>query len=228
MVKKFLVLGVSVAMLCSFTLQAEAGFSWGGIANKAANKAVDGIFSSGSKKKTENKAEKPKAEQPAAPDEDFVDEETGEKVKITYIEIDGTNPTAFVGELDPWPPHEFSERPAWFAKRTQVWSMTNGRLLAEYESISKWIEYAKANKLGLVEPDLSRSEEITDEIHERIEAVRKYSKYAADGEEEWMENYAAMPEYQRGVASNIKPLLEHGLELKIPASLLPGYHPERN
>ena len=226
--KKFLVLGVSVVMLCSFTLQAEAGFSWGGIANKVANKAVDGIFSSGSKKKTENKAEKPKAEQPAASDDEFVDEETGEKVKITYIEIDGTNPTAFVGELDPWPPHEFSERPAWFAKRTQVWSMTNARLLAEYESISKWIEYAKANKLGVVEPDLSRSEEITDEIHERIEAVRKYSKYAADGEEEWMENYAAMPEYQRGVASNIKPLLEHGLELKIPASLLPGYHPERN
>ena len=51
--KKILALGASVAMLLSFTLQAEAGFNLGGIANKIANKAVDSAMNSGSKKKSE-------------------------------------------------------------------------------------------------------------------------------------------------------------------------------
>lgn len=222
--KKFLTLGVSVAMLLSFTLQAEAGFNWGGIANKA----VGGILSSGSKKKADSKAEQQKAAQSTDDEDEFFADVKEEEIQVTNIEIDGTNPTAFVGELDPWPPHAFSERPEWFNKRTQVWSMTNGRLLEEYKSISKWFEYAKANNLGIVEPDQCRSEEITDEIHARTEALRKYGKYAADGEEEWMETYASMPEFQRAVASNIEPLRKNGLELRIPAAMLPGYHPERN
>lgn len=222
--EKFLLLGVSTMVLMSFSLQAEAGFNWGGIANKVANKAVDGAFSKSSKK-TEPAAKQSRTEED---EDDEPQDNNGENFEIQTIEIDGTNPTAFVGELDPWPPYEFSERPAWFTKRTQPWSMTNGRLIAEYESISKWIAYAKENKLGVVEPDLSRSEELTDEIHDRIAAVRKYSKYARDGEDEWMEAYAEMPEYQRGVASNIEPLRKYGLELFIPAEMLPGYHPERN
>ena len=53
--KKILALAASVAMLFSFTLQAEAGFNWGGIANKAANKAVDSVLSGGKKQADTNK-----------------------------------------------------------------------------------------------------------------------------------------------------------------------------
>ena len=60
--KKILALGASVAMLLSFTLQAEAGFNLGGIANKIANKAVDSAMHSGSKK-TDSSAAKKKSEQ---------------------------------------------------------------------------------------------------------------------------------------------------------------------
>ena len=53
--KKVLALGASVAMLLSFTLQAEAGFNLGNIANKIANKAVDSAMPSGSKKTDSSK-----------------------------------------------------------------------------------------------------------------------------------------------------------------------------
>ena len=46
--KKVLALGASVVMLLSFTLQAEAGFNLGNIANKIANKAVDSEMHSAS------------------------------------------------------------------------------------------------------------------------------------------------------------------------------------
>ena len=53
--KKVLALGVSVVMLLSFTLQAEAGFNSGNIANKIANKAVDSAMHSASKKTDSSK-----------------------------------------------------------------------------------------------------------------------------------------------------------------------------
>ena len=49
--KKILALSASVVMLLSFTLQAEAGFNLGNIANKIANKAVDSAMHSGSKRR---------------------------------------------------------------------------------------------------------------------------------------------------------------------------------
>ena len=60
--KKILALSASVVMLLSFTLQAEAGFNLGGIANKIANKAVDSAMNSGSKK-TDSSAAKKKSVQ---------------------------------------------------------------------------------------------------------------------------------------------------------------------
>ena len=220
--KKLLVLGVSVAMLCSFTLQAEAGFNLGGIANKVANKAVDSVLSGG-KKKTDKKAEQSTSKENRA---DAAAAKQG--VKITRTKIDGAKPTAFYGELDPLPPDAFEARPEWFDKRTNIYVMTNGRLVAEYENIEKWRTYAKEHDIGWVEPDMCRHDELIEEIHHRITAIERYGNNAEAG---WMDMAAGSAQndtYKRAVASNIEPLRQYGLELKVSAAMLPGYHPERN
>lgn len=95
--KKVLALGASVAMLLSFTLQAEAGFNLGNIANKIANKAVDSAMHSGSKKTDSSK----KSEQGMTKEERADAAAAKQGVKITRTKVDGSVPTAFYGELDP-------------------------------------------------------------------------------------------------------------------------------
>lgn len=221
--KKIFVLSASVAMLLSFTLQAEAGFNWGGIANKVANKAADSILSGGSKKSTPKKSEQAMSKEERA---DAAAAKQG--VKITRTKIDGSVPTAFYGELDPLPPDAFEERPAWFDKRTNIYVMTNARLVAEYENMDKWRTHADQTGLGWVEPDMCRYEELNDEIHHRITALERYGNNVDAGWMDMASDSARNETYKRAVASNVEPLRKYGLELKVSASMLPGYHPERN
>ena len=223
--KKFLVLGASVAMLCSFTLQAEAGFSWGGIANKVANKAVDGIFSSGSKKKTETKVEQQKTEQSAKAKASSA-VKAQEKSKASNG--DGVTPTAFYGELDPLPPADVTQRPDWFQKRRNAETMTNARLVAEYENLLKWQEQAKINGADVDVPDLLRRDELYHEISKRVNNINNYVYYTEADAPEFAEENLSSDFFKRGVASNIKPLYKYGLNEDITGALLPGYHPERN
>lgn len=221
--KKIFVLGTSIAMLLSFTLQAEAGFNWGGIANKVANKAADSILSGGSKKSAAKKSEQSMSKEEKA---DAAAAKQG--VKITRTKIDGSVPTAFYGELDPLPPDAFEERPAWFDKRTNIYVMTNARLVAEYENMDKWRTHADKTGLGWVEPDMCRYEELNDEIHHRITALERYGNNADAGWMDMASGSAQNETYKRAVASNVEPLRKYGLELKVSAATLPGYHPERN
>lgn len=223
--KKLLVLGMSTAMLVSFTLQAEAGFNFSGIANKIANKAVDGVLNSGSKSKADNSSGKKQA----TTKEERADAAAAKQgVKITRTTIDGSVPTAFYGELDPLPPDAFEARPDWFDNRTNIYVMTNARLVAEYESMEKWRAYAKQNNLGFVEPDMCRYEELNDEIHHRITALERYANNVDAGWMDMASGSAKNDTYKRAVGSNVEPLKKYGLELKVPASSLAGYHPERN
>ena len=136
MMKKILALAASVTMLFSFTLQAEAGFNWSGIANKAANKAVDSVLSGGKKQANTNKqsanGKQQGQEQQTKADNTVRPQTTGNKARDT---VDGSKPTAWVGTLDPLPPDALEERPDWFDNRTHIWAMTNGRLVAEYENV---------------------------------------------------------------------------------------------
>ena len=217
--KKILALSASVVMLLSFTLQAEAGFNLGGIANKIANKAVDSVMNSGSKKQSEQGTTKEERADAAA---------AKQGVKITRTKVDGSVPTAFYGELDPLPPDALEERPDWFDKRTNIYVMTNARLVAEYENMDKWRTYAKEHDLGWVEPDMCRYEELNDEIHHRITALERYGNNVDAGWMDMASDSARNETYKRAVASNVEPLRKYGLELKTPAAALPGYHPERN
>ena len=217
--KKFLALSASVVMLLSFTLQAEAGFNLGGIANKIANKAVDSAMNSGSKKNSEQGTTKEERADAAA---------AKQGVKITRTKVDGSVPTAFYGELDPLPPDAFEERPDWFDRRTNIYVMTNARLVAEYENMDKWRTHAKETGIGWVEPDMCRYEELGDEIHHRITALERYGHNVEAGWLDMASDSARNETYKRAVASNVEPLRKYGLELKTPAAALPGYHPERN
>lgn len=217
--KKILALSASVVMLLSFTLQAEAGFNLGGIANKIANKAVDSAMNSGSKKNSEQGMTKEERADAAA-------EKQG--VKITRTKVDGSVPTAFYGELDPLPPDAFEERPDWFDRRTNIYVMTNARLVAEYENMDKWRTHAKETGIGWVEPDMCRYEELGDEIHHRITALERYGNNVDAGWLDMASDSARNETYKRAVASNVEPLRKYGLELKTPAAALPSYHPERN
>ena len=217
--KKILALSASVVMLLSFTLQAEAGFNLGGIANKIANKAVDSAMNSGSKQKSEQGMTKEERADAAA---------AKQGVKITRTKVDGSVPTAFYGELDPLPPDAFEERPDWFDRRTNIYVMTNARLVAEYENMDKWRTHAKETGIGWVEPDMCRYEELGDEIHHRITALELYGNNVDAGWLDMASDSAKNETYKRAVASNIEPLRKYGLGMKTSAAALPGYHPERN
>lgn len=217
--KKILALSASVVMLLSFTLQAEAGFNLGGIANKIANKAVDSAMNSGSKQKSEQGMTKEERADAAA---------AKQGVKITRTKVDGSVPTAFYGELDPLPPDAFEERPDWFDRRTNIYVMTNARLVAEYENMDKWRTHAKETGIGWVEPDMCRYEELGDEIHHRITALERYGHNVDAGWLDMASDSAKNETYKRAVASNIEPLRKYGLGLKTSAAALPGYHQERN
>lgn len=217
--KKILALSASVVMLLSFTLQAEAGFNLGGIANKIANKAVDSVMNSGSKKQSEQGTTKEERADAAA---------AKQGVKITRTKVDGSVPTAFYSELDPLPPDAFEERPDWFDRRTNIYVMTNARLVAEYENMDKWRTHAKETGIGWVEPDMCRYEELGDEIQHRITALDRYGHNVEAGWLDMASDSARNETYKRAVASNVEPLRKYGLELKTPAAALPGYHPERN
>lgn len=223
--KKILALGASVAMLFSFTLQAEAGFNWSGIANKAANKAVDSVLSGGKKQANTNKQSANDKQQSSAQqtktDDTVRPQTTGNKARDT---VDGSKPTAWVGTLDPLPPDALEERPDWFDNRTHIWAMTNGRLVAEYENLGQW---RNQHRDDWVEPDMFRYEELGGEIRDRIRAIERYRNNVDSGWTDMVFRSTKDPAYQRGVASNIEPLRKYDLGLD-NAAILVGYHPERN
>lgn len=224
--KKVFVLGMSTAMLVSFTLQAEAGFNWGGIANKVANKAVDGIFSGSSKKTEDSSAEKAKQEKGNATTNKNTN--TQQKNASSKNQAGGYVPTAFYGELDPLPPADVTQRPAWFEKRRNAETMTNARLVAEYKNLLKWQERAKESGDDVDVPDLLRRDELYHEISKRVDNINNYVYYTEADAPEFAEENLSSDFFKRGVASNIKPLYEYGLKESISGATLPGYHPERN
>lgn len=223
--KKILALAASAVMLFSFTLQAEAGFNWGGIANKAANKAVDSVLSGGKKQADTNKQaakdKQQKSEQQTKGDDAVRPQTTGNKATDN---VDGSKPTAWVGTLDPLPPAAVEERPDWFDNRTHIWAMTNGRLVAEYENMEQW---RNQHIDDWVEPDMFRYEELGDEIQHRIRAIERYGSNIDAGWADMAVGSTKNATYQRAVASNIEPLRKYGLKLGSSVMLM-GYHPERN
>ena len=106
--------------------------------------------------------------------------------------------------LDPLPPLNPSEMPDWFDARTPVESMTNARLVAEYNAL---VSYMEAYEL-FYEAPLSRKEELLSEMNIRLTRYDYYEDYKDAFGEEAAARIKKDSAYQRAAASDITPLRE--------------------
>lgn len=106
--------------------------------------------------------------------------------------------------LDPLPPLNPSKMPDWFDARTPVESMTNARLVAEYNAL---VPYMEAYDLSFEGP-LSRKEELLSEMNIRLTRYDYYEDYKDAFGEAAAAGIKKDAAYQRAAASDITPLRE--------------------
>ena len=115
-----------------------------------------------------------------------------------------TTKTTVSEKLDPLPPLNPSKMPDWFDARTPVESMTNARLVAEYNAL---VPYMEEHDLSFEGP-LSRKEELLSEMNIRLTRYDYYEDYKDAFGEEAAAGIKKDPAYQRAAASDITPLRE--------------------
>lgn len=119
-------------------------------------------------------------------------------------QTDTTTKTTASENLDPLPPLNPSKMPDWFDARTSVESMTNARLVAEYNAL---VPYMEEHDLSFEGP-LSRKEELLSEMNIRLTRYDYYEDYKDAFGEEAAAGIKNDPAYQRAAASDITPLRE--------------------
>lgn len=119
-------------------------------------------------------------------------------------QTDTTTKTTASEKLDPLPPLNPSKMPDWFDARTPVESMTNARLVAEYNAL---VPYMEEHDLSFEGP-LSRKEELLSEMNIRLTRYDYYEDYKDAFGEEAAAGIKDDPAYQRAAASDITPLRE--------------------
>lgn len=119
-------------------------------------------------------------------------------------QTDTTTKTTVSENLDPLPPLNPSKMPDWFDARTSVESMTNARLVAEYNAL---VPYMEEHDLSFEGP-LSRKEELLSEMNIRLTRYDYYEDYKDAFGEEAAAGIKNDPAYQRAAASDITPLRE--------------------
>ena len=115
-----------------------------------------------------------------------------------------TTKTTVSEKLDPLPPLNPSKMPDWFDARTPVESMTNARLVAEYNAL---VPYMEEHDLSFEGP-LSRKEELLSEMNIRLTRYDYYEDYKDAFGEKAAAGIKKDPAYQRAAASDITPLRE--------------------
>ena len=118
-------------------------------------------------------------------------------------QTDTTTKTTVSENLDPLPPLNPSKMPDWFDARTSVESMTNARLVAEYNALP----YMEEHDLAFEGP-LVRKEELLSEMNIRLTRYDYYEDYKDAFGEEAAAGIKNDPAYQRAAASDITPLRE--------------------
>ena len=119
-------------------------------------------------------------------------------------QTDTTTKTTVSENLDPLPPLNPSKMPDWFDARTPVESMTNARLVAEYNAL---VPYMEEHDLSFEGP-LSRKEELLSEMNIRLTRYDYYEDYKDAFGEAAAAGIKNDPAYQRAAASDITPLRE--------------------
>ena len=119
-------------------------------------------------------------------------------------QTDTTTKTTVSENLDPLPPLNPSKMPDWFDARTSVESMTNARLVAEYNAL---VPYMEEHDLAFEGP-LVRKEELLSEMNIRLTRYDYYEDYKDAFGEAAAAGIKNDPAYQRAAASDITPLRE--------------------
>lgn len=119
-------------------------------------------------------------------------------------QTDTTTKTTVSENLDALPPLNPSKMPDWFDARTSVESMTNARLVAEYNAL---VPYMEEHDLAFEGP-LVRKEELLSEMNIRLTRYDYYEDYKDAFGEEAAAGIKNDPAYQRAAASDITPLRE--------------------
>lgn len=119
-------------------------------------------------------------------------------------QTDTTTKTTASENLDPLPPLNPSKMLDWFDARTPVESMTNARLVAEYNAL---VPYMEEHDLSFEGP-LSRKEELLSEMNIRLTRYDYYEDYKDAFGEAAAAGIKNDPAYQRAAASDITPLRE--------------------
>ena len=122
----------------------------------------------------------------------------------TYPDLKAAFETTASEKLDPLPPLNPGKMPDWFDARTPVESMTNARLVAEYNAL---VPYMEEHDLSFEGP-LSRKEELLSEMNIRLTRYDYYEDYKDAFGEAAAAGIKNDPAYQRAAASDITPLRE--------------------
>ena len=124
--------------------------------------------------------------------------------RVAFFTAAVTTKTTVSEKLDPLPPLNPSKMPDWFDARTPVESMTNARLVAEYNAL---VPYMEEHDLSFEGP-LSRKEELLSEMNIRLTRYDYYEDYKDAFGEKAAAGIKKDPAYQRAAASDITPLRE--------------------
>ena len=94
----------------------------------------------------------------------------------------GTTPPATGNmQLDPLPPVDYMKQPDWYGTLTPAHTMSNARLVAEYEQITKVIADRKAQGIYMSDGPYSRELDLWSELSQRCDVVVRYDRGVRNG-----------------------------------------------
>ena len=85
-------------------------------------------------------------------------------------------PPADAGKLDPVPPVDYMKQPDWYGILTPAHTMSNARLVAEYEQIEKIIDERRAQDIYMGDAIYSRELDLWSQLSQRCDIVERYDR----------------------------------------------------
>ena len=88
---------------------------------------------------------------------------------------------AYTGPLDPLPPMDYMLQPDWYGTLTPAHTMSNARLVAEYENIEKVIADRQAKDIYMSDGPYSRELDLWSQLSQRCDIVERYDRAMENG-----------------------------------------------
>ena len=85
-------------------------------------------------------------------------------------------------KLDPIPPEDYRQQPDWYGSLTPPDTMSNARLVAEYEQLSAVIEDRRARGIYMSDGPYSRELDLWSQLSQRCDIVKSYDRAIKNGD----------------------------------------------